>query len=177
MTTRCLSAAGRRQRLYRTLELFLEAMRELADQPSITEPALALPLRLLNLACINSEPLARIMLAVSAVESVADEKWTKEQHDLIKTVAAEIADPEVKEAVKRMHRISIRQGIKRVLESNRLDHLWEEWDDLYKRRSRLFHGGGEFTNQEIGELASNATKLCDEIIFGIIKQKGIKLPA
>ena len=160
-----------------SLELFLEAMRELADQPSITEPALALSVRLLNLARINAEPRARIVLAVSAVESVADENWTNEQRALINKLAAGIADPEVKEAVKRMHRISIRQGIKRVLESNRLDHLWEEWDDLYKRRSRLFHGGGEFTNQEIGELASNATQLCDEIIFGIIKQKGIKLPA
>ena len=161
-----------------SLELFLEAMRELADQPSITEPALALSVRLLNLARINSEPRARIVLAVSAVESVAeDENWSAEQRDLIDKLAAGIADPEVKEAVERMHRISIRQGIKRVLRCNRLDHLWEEWDDLYKRRSRLFHGGGEFTNQEIGELASNATKLCDEIIFGIIKQKGIKLPA
>ena len=91
------------------------------------------------------------MLAVSAVESVAgDENWSAEQRDLIDKLAAEIADPEVKEAVERMHRISIRQGIRRVLRCNRLDHLWEEWDDLYKRRSRLFHGGGEFTNQEIG---------------------------
>jgi hypothetical protein len=161
-----------------SLERFLAALRELADQPPITETALALSVRLLNLARINSEPRASIVLAVSAVESVAeDENWSAEQRDLIDKLAAGIADPEVKEAVERMHRISIRQGIKRVLESNRLDHLWEAWDDLYKRRSRLFHGGGEFTNQEIGELASNATQLCDEIIFGIIKQKGIKLPA
>ena len=161
-----------------SLERFLAALRDLADQPSITEPALALSVRLLNLARINAEPRASIVLAVSAVESVAEgEKWSAEQRDLIDKLAAEIADPEVKEAVKRMHRISIRQGIKRVLMCNRLDHLWEEWDDLYERRSRLFHGGGEFTKQEIGELASNATKLCDKIIFGIIKQQGIKLPA
>ena len=82
-------------------ERFLEAMRELADQPSITETALALSVRLLNLARINSEPLARIMLAVSAVENVAKgEKSSAEQ---------------------RMHRISIGQGIKRVLESNSLN--------------------------------------------------------
>ena len=159
-------------------ELFLEAMRELADQPSITETALALAVRLLNLARISFEPLARIVLAVSAVESVAeDEEWSPEQRGLINKLAASIPNQEVKKAVERMHRISVRQGIKRVLESNRLDHLWKEWDALYERRSRLFHGGGEFTKQEIGELASNATKLCDEIIFGIIKQKGIKLPS
>ena len=159
-------------------ERFLEAMRELAEQPSITETALALSVRLLNLARINSEPLARIMLAVSAVENVAKgEKWSAEQRDCINKLAAKITDPEVKEAVDRMHRFSIRQGIKRVLESNSLDHLWKEWNCLYKRRSSLFHGDREFTNQEIGELASKATKLCDEIIFGIIKQKGIKLPA
>ena len=78
-------------------ELFLEAMSELADQTSITEPAIALSVRLLNLARINSQPLARIVLAVSAVESVAeDENWTGEQRALIKNLATEIADPETK---------------------------------------------------------------------------------
>ena len=120
------------------------------------------------------------MLAVSAVESVAaDENWSTKQRDCINKLAAEIEDPKVKEAVERMRKIGVLQGIKLVLESNSLftDDLWKEWKCLYNRRSSLFHGNKEFTNQEIGELASNATKLCGKIILGIIKQKDIKLPA
>ena len=161
-------------------ERFLEAMRKLADQPSITEPALALAVRLLNLARINSEPLARIVLAVSAVESVAkSEEWTKKQSALINKLVAEIKDTEVKEAVKNMRKIGVGQKIKKMLESNSLftDELRKKWKCLYKRRSSLFHGGKGFTNQQIRELASNAMNLCDQIIFGIIKQKGIKLPS
>ena len=161
-------------------KLFLEAMRELADQPSVAEPAIALSVRLLNLAHMNSQPPARIVLAVSAVETVAqDENWTDEQRALIKNLAVEIEDPEVKEAVKRMHmhKISILQGIKRVLDNNSLGHLWKEWKDLYDRRSRFFHGGREFTRQEIQKLASDALKLCGKIILGIIKRTGLKLPS
>ena len=158
--------------------LFLGAMRELAEQSSIVESTVALPVRLLNLAFINPQPLARIVLAVSAVENVAeDEDWTSEQHALIKNLATEIEDPEVKEAVKRMRKISIRQGIKRVLSRNSLGHLWGEWDDLYERRSRLFHGGREFTKQEAQKLASDALRLCGKIILTIVKRNGITLPS
>ena len=136
-------------------ERFLEAMHELADQPSITEPAIALPVRLLNLARVNSQPLARIVLAVSAVEMIVQgQDWTDEQR-----------------------KSSKRQKIKRVLDDNSLDHLWGEWNDLYERRSRLFHGDREFTNQEIQKLASDATKLCSKIILAIIQQNGAKLPS
>ena len=160
-------------------EIFLEAMRELADQPSIAEHAIA-PVRLLNLALITFQPLARIVLAISAVESrVKDGKWRPEQRALINKLATEIADPEVKEAVKRMHRISIRQGIKRVLEDNSIDHLLKEWDHLYDRRSRLFHGAGQpWKDGEIAKLTSDAIRLCRKIIFATIKRDGgIPLPS
>ena len=91
-------------------------MRELADQPSIAEAEHAIaPVRLLNLALITFQPLARIVLAISAVESRVDEKWSDEQRALIKKLATEIPDPEVKEAVERLRRIGVRQGVKRLL--------------------------------------------------------------
>ena len=158
-------------------EIFLEAMRELADQPSIAEHTIA-PVRLLNLALITFQPLARLVLAISAVESrVEDRKWSGEQRDLIDKLATEIPDPEVKEAVEHLHRISIRQGIKRVLKDNSIDHLWKEWDALYKRRSRLFHGdGNRWGDGEIVKLSSDAIQLCRKIIFATIKRDGIPLP-
>ena len=159
-------------------EPFLGAMRELADHPPITESAMALSVRLLNLALINPQPLARIMLAVAAVEGVAEAeagKWTGEQHALIKNLAVKIADPEVKKAVERMPKISTGQRIKRVLDNNDLCHLWGKWKDLYKRRSRLFHGGKEFTKEEIQKLDSDARKLCGKIILTIIKRTAVQL--
>ena len=162
-------------------QLFLEAMRELADQPSVTEPAIALSVRLLNLARINSEPLARIVLAVSAVERVAeDEKWTREQRTLIQNLATVITDSEVKQAVERMlsmRKMSVAQGVRLMLDRNGLDHLWAAWKELYERRSRLFHGDRAFTKQETQKLSSDATELCGKIILGLIKRNGIKLPS
>lgn len=66
-------------------DLFLDAMRELAEQPSITESTITLSVRLLNLARINPEPLARIVLTFSSVETLAqDESWSDKQRVLIK---------------------------------------------------------------------------------------------
>ena len=74
-------------------DLFLDAMRELAEQPSITESTITLSVRLLNLARINPEPLARIVLTFSSVETVAqDESWSDKQRVLIKKLAVEITD-------------------------------------------------------------------------------------
>ena len=160
-------------------EIFLEAMRELADQPSIAEHAIA-PVRLLNLALITFQPLARIVLAISAVESRAKgEKWSDEQCALINKLATEIADPEVKKAVERMRRISIRQGVNRLLCRIGLSHSRKEWDRIYNLRSRLFHGAGKpWGDREIAKLASDAIQLCRKIIFATIKRDGgIPLPS
>ena len=73
-------------------DLFLDAMRELAGQPSITESAFTLPVRFLSLAHIN-QSFASIVLAFSAVEMVAqDESWSDNQRVLIKKLAVEITD-------------------------------------------------------------------------------------
>ena len=104
---------------------FLDAMRELAEQPPLTESTI-LPIRLLNLAYINPQPLAKIVLAFAAVETVAQkERWSVKQRALIKKFVTEITDhagsdredKEVAEALKRMHRIGVRQGVMRVARS------------------------------------------------------------
>ena len=167
-------------------DLFLDAMRELAEQPSITESTITLSVRLLNLARINPEPLARIVLTFSSVETVAqDESWSDNQRVLIKKLAVEITDHadgdrerlEVAEALQRMHRIGVRQGVKRVLCRNGLSHLRKEWDRLYDLRSSLFHGSKQLTEQEVNSLENGAMKLCSRIILGIIKRNGINLPS
>ena len=164
---------------------FLDALHELAEQPSITESKVTIAVRLLCLAHIN-QSFGSIVLAFSAVEMVAqDEDWSDKQRDLIKKLVAEITNQaggdreslEVAEALHRMHRIGVRQGVKRVLCRNGLSHLQKEWDELYSLRSGLFHGSKQLTEQEVNSLANDALDLCSRIILAIIKRNGVKLPS
>ena len=164
---------------------FLDALHALAEQSSITESKVTIAVRLLSLAHIN-QSFGSIVLALSAVEMVAqDEDWSDKQRDLIKELAAEITDHaggdrerlEIAEALQRMHRIGVRQGVKRVLYRNGLRHLQKEWDELYSLRSSLFHGSKQLTEQEVNSLAEGAKKLCSRIILTIIKRNGVKLPS
>lgn len=84
---------------------------------------------------------------------------------------------EVAEALQRTYRVSLRQGVKRVLYRNNLSHLQEEWDRLYDLRSRLFHGSKQLTEEDIRNLANDAMNLCSKIILAIIKRNGVKLPS
>ena len=163
---------------------FLDAMRELAEQPPLTESTI-LPVRLLNLAYINPQPLARIVLAFSAVETVAQkEDWSVKQRTLIDKLATEITnhagsdreDKEVAEALMRTHKFGVRQGVMRVLDRNSLKHLRKEWDNIYSLRSGFFHGSKQLTEQEVNEFAAKALELCSKIILGIIRRKGTNLP-
>ena len=164
---------------------FLDAMRELAEQPPLAESTI-LPVRLLNLAYINPQPLARIVLAFSAVETVAQkEKWSVKQRALIKKLVTKITnhagsdreEQEVAEALERSHRIGVRQGVMRVLCLNGLEHLKREWDDIYSLRSGFFHGSEQLTEQKADEFAAKALELCSKIILGIIGRKGTNLPS
>ena len=164
---------------------FLDALHELAEQPSITESKVTIAVHLLSLAHIN-QSFASIVLAFSAVEMVAqDENWSDKQRDLIRKLVAEITDHadgdreslEVAEALQRMHRIGVRQGVKRVLCRNGLSHLQKEWDRLYGLRSSLFHGSKQLTEEEVNSLANEAMNLCSRIILAIIKRNGVKLPS
>ena len=163
--------------------IFLGAMRELADQPSITEHVIA-PVRLLNLARITSQPLARIVLAISAVESVAAErdaegkKWSTKQRKSIKNLAEKITDPEVSRAVKNVQKSSVAKSVERLLCCIGLGRFRKEWKRIYKLRSTLLHGGKKrWQGPEIGKLASDATQLCRKIIFATMKRDGIPLPS
>ena len=159
-------------------EHLLSAMEEFAQQSLLEDPILLLSVRLLNLAFVNPEWLARVVLAIAAVEALAkDEEWNEEQSRILHKLAAETQDPEVKEAIQRlhMHKIGVRQGIKRVLREHKLEHLQGEWDSLYNLRSALFHGGKQLSKEEQGEL-QGAISFCARIVLRVLKQKGFTLP-
>ena len=166
---------------------FIGAMEELAGQLPLSEPADTPAVRLLNLALINPQVLAKIVLAFSAIEALGqDETWTPAQVDLIKKLAIEIENNadgdgerlEVAAALRRsLHRIGLRQGVKRLLCCHDIGHLQKEWDRLYGLRSGLFHGTVPLKEHEVNQLASDTVKLCSRIILALIQQDGIKLPS
>lgn len=165
---------------------FLGAMNDLADQPSIEDPEIGISVRLLNLALVNSEPLGKIVLAVAAIEAAArGPSWSDVQRQILERLAEEVESAaggneellEVAKAIPRLYRNSLRQEARQFLAANGLNHLWRDWDRLYDRRSKLFHGRGRLSGQEISVLAADAVKLCGRIVLAIIKQRGMDLPA
>ena len=159
------------------------------DRPSIRRAV-----RVLNLAEMNADPIAKVVLAVSTIEGLAsDPPWTDAQKGMIESAAAWLErtnrdGEEVRQVTKAIRGIrpeSIRQRIRKMLESNELSVLWRDWDALYGKRSRLFHGGrrdgGEHRGDHLAEselhaLGQEALTLCGKIVLSMAKREGMPVP-
>ena len=157
----------------------------LGNQSLAIQPDIAAPLRLLNLAVINSDRHAQILLAFSAVEAAAQTRpWTEKQHEYIAQMADDIKrkfpdseeHAEIANAIRLVHRVSLRQSVIRLLRENDLAHLKQEWDGIYGRRSAVVHGKTQLSEPELNRLANDAIQLCGTIILGLVRQNGIQLP-
>jgi hypothetical protein len=149
---------------------FEGALTELAaGQQQVQLSAAAQGVRVLNLALINPQPLAQVVLAISAVEALGqDETWTEVQTALLADLAAQVEagpsgqDVERKEVVaalrRGMHRVGLRQGVMRVLDGLGLRHMGKEWDRVYALRSDLFHGRAQLSarNRQVSEQCNHA---------------------
>jgi hypothetical protein len=78
---------------------------------------------------------------------------------------------------KGLFRISLRQGVMRLLSRLGLDVLREEWDRLYALRSGLFHGTARLSDDEIGQAARDALTLCGPIVLAMIAKEGARIPS
>ncbi len=106
---------------------------------------------LLNYTLLRPESVAQIVFAVSAVESLGqDESWSKDQKQLLREIAAaaeqsatgtDAERQEVADAIRKsLHRLTLRQGVFRLLDRLGLQQLKKPWEDLYAERSTLVHG-------------------------------------
>jgi len=131
---------------------------------------------LLNYALLRPEPVAQIVFAVSAVESLGqDESWSKDQKQLLREIAAaaeqsatgtDAERQEVADAIRKsLHRVTLRQGVFRLLDRLGLQHLKKPWDDLYVERSTLVHGLAPQPGADYGELARRTVSLCGQILL------------
>jgi len=131
---------------------------------------------LLNYALMRPEPVAQIVFAFSAVEMLGQhETWSTSQQALLAELAV-AADrsplgnaqecKEVSDAIrKNMHRLSLRQGVLRLLDRLDLAHLKPEWDRHYTERSTLVHGLAPRPGADYSDLAYRSVSLCGRILL------------
>lgn len=142
--------------------------------------------RLLNQALMTSEPLAQMVLAFSAIEELGqNETWDDAQLALIRQLAAtarhsdlsEKQRTEVARAIETgLFKLSLRQGVIRLLQRFGVSHLQKEWDRLYSIRSGIFHGTARLAHTELHQPAQDTITLCTKIVFAIVLESGGHLP-
>jgi hypothetical protein len=158
---------------------FLSDLDELVQTSTVPSQRIADVVLLLNYALMRPEPVAQIVFAVSAVESLGqDETWTNDQRVLLNqlALAAEASSTapaaerfEVAEAIRKsLHRLTLRQGVFRLLDRLALQHLKRPWDDLYAERSTLVHGLAPEPGKDYTTLAHRTVSLCGQILLRAI---------
>ena len=143
-------------------------------------------IEVLNLAYIHDSPIAKVVLAISSIEALAanHEEWSQQQLDTIDQILSWLCThrtegvDEVVAAIEKLRPRSLRQQAKRLLDEHRLTSLWPAWDEVYGRRSSLFHGGaGQEDDGSVTVLANDAVKICGRIVLEIARQQGAMLPS
>lgn len=130
---------------------------------------------LLNAALMQPHPVAQIVFAFSAVEMLGQqEAWTDDQKGLLAQLAeaaetSSMASPaersEVAETIRRSHRLSLRQGVLRLLDALDLANLKLVWDKIYGERSTLVHGLAPRPGADYSDLAQRVVGLCGRILL------------
>ena len=82
-----------------------------------------------------------------------------------KTIATVDERAAVAEAIRRIHRRSLRQGVFRLLSTLGLSHLRKTWDALYGERSTLVHGLAPLPGIDYGPLAFKTMSLTGHILL------------
>jgi hypothetical protein len=131
-------------------EKLFSDVKELVTKVTEDEPPLFDTLRLLNEALISQEAAAQLVLAIAAVEMLAQgEKWSDKQRnaieELTRIAAGDESLPEderveLSKAVEAIYRTGVMMGFRRLLHRLGLHSIWKEWRDLYGQRSKILHG-------------------------------------
>jgi len=153
----------------------LKASFEASANPMATEVEHGV--RLCCEAYLGGDGLARMILAIAAVEALVSEgKWTVAQNNLLSLLLTtarsfpNASSEEIREIVERietLHRISIRQGCRRLLIRLKLSELWPRWDRLYEVRSGVLHG--DLPSKEARAVVDEATRLSQQIVLAAVR--------
>lgn len=140
-------------------------------------------LEVIAIAGMAREPLARAVLPISVIEMLANKtkRWSAAQKALLERLEKEAAacqDLETSEATEVAQAVkgsfqSVRQGIKRfILDELSLDEkIWKQFDDVYKLRSKVFHGSGTPSADIQRRLGSEAHIICRTIVLAAARRR------
>lgn len=133
---------------------------------------------LVNFALMRPEPVAQIVFAFSAVEMLGQKRdWSQDQQLLLEQLAVQarnstLGTPEERNEIatelQKMHRVSLNQGVLRLLNSIGLSHLKKRWGELYAQRSTLVHGLAPRPGANYTQLANDTVSLCGHILLLLI---------
>lgn len=166
---------------------FFQTLGEIGQSAEAESRAISNGIFLLNSAMLSVHPLAQTVLALSAIEAIGqNEKWSASQKSLISRLGdcAEsdsecepLQSREVAKAIRSgLHKVSLRQGVLRVLDRIGLPNLKPEWNSMYILRSRIFHGLERPSDQKMSELAQDSLRLSGKIILKFAKNEGMNIP-
>lgn len=172
----CTLASDVRVEGYMNAQPFLSMVEDLSRAPMELSRETRDVVLLLNYALMRSEPESRIVYAFSAVEMLGqNEQWSECQSELLDSLATAARNmtyataeerEEVAQAIERgAHRLSLRQGVMRLLDRLQLAALRNEWDRLYGRRSELVHGLVPQPGVSYVALADEVVCLCGYILL------------
>jgi hypothetical protein len=141
---------------------------------------------LLNAAFMAPHPIAMITLAVAAVELLAaGERWNANQKQWIKGLNTHLKNSgglspqeqsELQQAVDGLNYFGALSRTRRLIRNLGLDKLEERWDDLYRKRSRLFHGDKIIPFPQVQSMGSEARSLGQAIVQAYIERTtGVKI--
>ena len=136
---------------------------------------------LMNASIQNEEPIARLALALAAVEMLAQskKKWSDPKLAAIKRLGSAVKElegltdeerEEVQNAADGMRNFGVNESCRRLIKSLNLDSHLEDWRRLYKARSHIFHGVSFATSAEINAAAELAVPLCARIILAAVAE-------
>lgn len=133
----------------------------------------------LNAAIASHHELAKMALAVSAIESLGHSlKWSDAQATAIRHLhgltLADLTLPqderdELASAIKRsLFPLSLRQGVMRLFAETGLNELRKPWDDAYGLRSGVIHGKATLSRDDLRKLANEMVDMAQKVVLRMV---------
>lgn len=158
---------------------FLSDLRQFYPWTEKVTPKVERILIMLHSVLTNQEPVAQIVLAISTVEQLGqDQQLSSGQKELLSKLAsmALASDDvsldeahEIADAVSKIHKLGLRQGVMRLLSATDLRHLKNEWDAIYGERSKLVHGLAPVPGVDYAPLADRTVNLCVRVLHRLMQ--------
>jgi hypothetical protein len=175
----CLSMTGTVRQLP---DDFLGLVDQMHGKADALPPRCTDILLLLNYALLRADPVATIVFSISAVEMLGQSHtWSAAQRALLDTLAQDALNKELGTSAERREvsdaiyrgtqRLSLRQGVFRLLSELGIDHLKKKWDAVYSARSSLVHGLAPRPGADYGPQAHETVTLCGHILMSAVARE------